>query len=185
MNRILTLLAVGVCLAGCQTTETGRAQNAMKTAMRNEKLLLRVNQLIGTYEVRVERAALEGTDPKQKDQWAIIGSAGVEGYPGKFRASDGTEEKDGVMQETFLLDGTPVKVALEPGTHLVAKVIPELQNTARVVGVYVQVPDSGGVFSMPFDLVCDMGRVYEVYDCSVPTAVTAKVNSSNTDTPLD
>ncbi len=182
MKRAWIILAGILCIvAGCQTTtsDPGGAL-ASATLDRNEKLLLRVDQLVGTYDVTVQRAALNGEDPKQKDQWAIIGSAGVEGYPGKFRATESAEPIGGAALESFLLDGTPVKISQQPGTHLIAKVIPERQNTARVVGVFVQVSSVGKQvesFSVPFDLTCDMGRVYEVYAREIPMTGNANVNS--------
>lgn len=178
MKRAWIILAGLLCItAGCQTTTSAtRDYSASATGDRNEKLLLRVDQLVGVYEVTVQRAAHDGVDPKQKDQWAIIGSADIEGYPGRFRSTEGAKPTAGAAQESFLIDGTPVKISQQPGTHLTAKVLPEHQNTARVVGVFVQVTPVGKhfeTFSIPFDLTCDMGRVYEVYARETPMAVGA------------
>lgn len=169
MFKFFALLGLLACLTGCQTTGTGGSQKQGGAADRTEKLLLRVDQFVGTYEVKVQRAVMTGADPKQRDQWAIVGSSEVEGYPGKFRSSESSAPAENGTKQTFLLDGTSIAVSQEPGTHLIAKVLPVHQNTARVVGVFVHVSPAG-TFSMPFDVHCDMGRVYEVYSRELPVS---------------
>lgn len=173
----IVLAGLTVFTAGCQTTTTGGAAPPVTPVDRSEKLLLRVDQMVGTYSVTVQRAACTGNDPKDKDQWAIVGTGEVDGYPGKFRMTPGGAPEADAGREIFLLDGSPVEVSQEPGTHLVVKVMPELQNTARVVGAYVQVQSVGGYqesFRVPFDLTCNMGRVYEVYSRDVPRQVSSE-----------
>lgn len=179
MSRIwIVMLGLTVLTAGCQTTATGGGTAAGgEHAAHCEKLLLRVDQLVGTYSVTVQRAACTGNNPHKKELWTTIGTGEVDGYPGKFRMSAGGKPEPGAAREIFLLDGSPVEVSQEPGTHLVVKVVPELQNTARVVGAYVQVTPAGGymeTFSVPFDLKCDMGRVYQVYARDLPPPVSAE-----------
>ncbi len=167
-------LIVLLCAAGCQTTQTNgtAAGGDLKSIDRNEKLLLRIEKIVGTYEVVVQRAALKGNDLKEKDQWGIIGSASVSGYPGTFRASEETRPIPNSSRiGTYLLDGTPVKISQESGEHLIVKIIPEMQNTARVVGVFVQVTPIGScydTFSLSFDLSCNLGEVVELYSKEVP-----------------
>jgi len=178
MYKFLSLLGMFAFLVGCQTTETSTAQQREKGFVeRSEKLLLRVDQIVGTYDVKVQRAICDGANPMRRDQWIIIGSSEVEGYPGTFRISEGGVPLEHSVKETFLLDGMPVDISQEPGVHLIAKVLPVHQNTARVVGVFVQVKPSGEhveTFSMPFDIKCDMGKVYEVYSRKMPVGADQK-----------
>lgn len=170
------MLLLLLCAAGCQTTGTGETAVAVppSQAERNEKLLLRIDKIVGTYEVVVQRAALNGQDPKQKEGWDIIGSASTSGYPGTFRFSEGSPSvNDSGRTGTYLLDGEPVTVSHEPGVHLIVKVIPELQNTARVLGVYVQVTQVGDdfeSFTFPFDISCNLGEVLQLYSKVLPVA---------------
>ncbi|MDF7823669.1 hypothetical protein P4B35_06550 [Pontiellaceae bacterium B12227] len=170
------MLLLLLCAAGCQTTGTGESSVAapVRQLDRSEKLLLRIEKIVGTYEVVVQRAALTGNDPKQIEDWAIVGSASASGYPGTFRTSeDAVSVNDSGRTATYLLDGEPVKVSHEPGVHLIVKVIPELQNTARVLGVYVQVTQEGDhleSFSFPIDISCNLGEVLQLYSKELPVA---------------
>ena len=168
------MLLLMVCAAGCQTTGTGESSVAAQSRQvdRNEKLLLRIEKMVGTYEVIVQRAALNGSDPKQKADWAIVGSASASGYPGTFRISEDSESvNDSGRTGTYLLDGEPIRVSHELGVHLMVKVVPELQNTARVIGVYVQVTQVGDcfeTFNLPFDIRCNLGEVLQLYSKELP-----------------
>ena len=52
------MLFLLLCAAGCQITGTGEPSVVAKprSAERNEKLLLRIDKIVGTYEVVVQRA---------------------------------------------------------------------------------------------------------------------------------
>ena len=171
----LLLLAALAGAAGCQTTSTnGPASVAVGAHEKSEKLLLRIDKIVDTYSVNVQRVELQGANPKQTDHWSVAASAEVSGYPGTFRKSDGTIPMAAAVRKgTFLLDGTPVECALDPGVQLVLKVVPELQNTARIVGIFSQTrmtPNGVETFSLPFDVRCDLGKVVVLYQKDLPVS---------------
>jgi len=162
----IAALPVFLLMSGCQTT-TPATINVTRAADQNEKLLMRVDKIVGTYSVSVQRVEHRGMNPKNTSEWDVIGTAEVSCYPGSFRKSDNTAAADTASRkETFLLDGVPVEVALESGVQLVLKVEPKLQNTARIVGVFSQTRRTGAgedTFSLPFDVECDLGAVTILY----------------------
>lgn len=167
--RYLFLLVVAVA-TGCQTTATRApaSSNNLRISGRSEKLLLRADKIVDTYTVSVQRVELVGENRTSTDDWDIIATAEVNGYPGSFRKSDGSKPVASATQTgSFLLDGAKVEVALDPGVQLVLKVEPELQNTAHLVGVFSQTRNIGtGMesFSLPFDIHCDLGKVVVLYE---------------------
>lgn len=164
VSAILVLLGV----SGCQTTASSPVVKTVSRAGdQSEKLLMRVDKIVGTYSVSVQRVEHHGTNPKASGEWDIAGAAEVSCYPGSFRKSDGTAPVDSASRKgTFLLDGITVEVALESGVQLVLKVEPKLENTARIIGVFSQTrPTEAGMetFSLPFDVECDLGAVTVLY----------------------
>ncbi len=170
MFKYLMLFAL-LCCAGCQTTtptiepiDSPRAP----IATNNEKLLLRVESLVGTYDVDVQRAVLRGADRTNKDQWAIAAASRVSGYPNAWRTSDDfPDPASAALKGTYALDGENIEISLDPGARVIAKVLPESRNTARVVGVFVHVvesPTGPRVFDMPFDIKCVVGEVVVAHD---------------------
>ena len=115
-----------------------------------------------------------------------MGSASTSGYPGTFRFSEGSPSgNESDRTGTYLLNGEPVRVSHEPGVHLIVKVVLELQNTACVLGVYVQVSQVGGhfePFSFPFDISCNLGEVLQLYSRERPVASIASARSYGSDT---
>ena len=159
-----------ICVTGCQTTQTAAVVVEPVAIERSERLLLRAEKMVGTYEVRVQRVALVGEDADVIANWEVDGSVAVSGYPGTFRRSEGAVE-DAARVGSYLLAGDWVKVSHEPGVHLVVKVLPELQNTARILGVYVHVTSVGEhfeTFSYPFDVHCNLGDVMLLYSKELP-----------------
>ena len=168
------ILLMLICVSGCQTVSTGSAVEVAQTVSveRRERLLLRTEKMVGTYEVMVQRIALVGESPRVSADWKIEGTVVASGYPGKFRRSeDSLAVADTARIGSYLLAGEVTKISHEPGVHLVVKVIPELQNTARVLGIYVQVTQVGEhfeTFSYPFDVHCNLGEVIQLYSKEIP-----------------
>ena len=171
MFKLLMLFTL-FCCAGCQTTTIEPvepvAASPVAVATNSEKLLLRVETLVGTYDVDVQRAVLHGPDRTRKDQWAIAAAASVSGYPNVWRTSDDfPDPASAAVKGTYLLAGDSIEVSLDPGVRMIAKVVPESRNTARVVGVFVHVKDSSAgptIFDMPFDVKCVLGEVVVAHD---------------------
>lgn len=158
----MTLLCVLLCCVGCQTTTTPESGVAQAEIIRgNGKLLLRVEKIVGTYEVDVQRAVHMGADPAAKDQWKIVASTSVAGYPGGWLVSDGAGDASSAMVKgTYRIGGEEIAVSLDGGTRLMARITPETSNTARVSGVFVHVDAATGKrFATPFDVTCVLGNV--------------------------
>ena len=182
MFKYIALLVL-VIATGCQTTTSPEGvsstkRGSMPGAEKSEKLLLRADKIVDTYSVSVQRVELNGTNPKQTDQWGMVASVEVSGYPNSFRKSEGSTPPDSAQSKgTYLLDGTAVEIALAPGVQLIVKVIPKMQNTARIVGVFTQTratPAGAETFSLPFDVECDLGKVVVLYQKDLALAATVE-----------
>lgn len=168
------IASVMLMCAGCQTTTTGpESVKAGKPAVpASEKLLMRADILIDTYEVTVQHAVLKGADPSDRNQWGIMGSTRVSGYPGSWRSTPGLMElSDDVTKASYFLNGEKVDVAVRPGTHLLTKVLPDSQNSARIVGVFItatMTPAGLDICSMPFDVSATVGQIVVLYQKDAP-----------------
>ena len=185
------MLLLVLCVAGCQTTQLEETPDLSSTTLidQSEKLLIRIDKIVGTYDVVVQRFVFNGDQPDDENEWEILGTARVSGYPGTFRTlEEALPVVEGERKATFLLDETVQEISHEPGVHMIVKVEPELQNTARVVGVYVQVTTVGDAFetfTMPFDIKVNLGDVLQLYSKEVPVAVSVLGTSESELEPED
>ncbi len=181
MLKYMMLLAVLGCV-GCQTTRpVSQEAPYQESARRGEMISVRVEKYVTSYDVEVQRA-VRVKAAGGGDQWNVISAPRVSGYPEKWRFSESAVPPKGhAAKASYLLDGEQLEVSLGPGAHLIAKVIPEKQNTARVVGVFSQTKISGEgleVFSVPFDLSCAFGELSVVYleEIDVDAVISGAVN---------
>lgn len=167
MLKTMMLLAV-LCCAGCQTPQPASEKTPYQDSSRRaEKISVRVEKYVTSYDVEVQRAVRVYSEDGEADHWQVVSAPRVSGYPEKWRATEATVNPSAyAAKASYLLDGEMLEISLEPGAHLIAKVLPEKQNTARVVGVFSQskISDQGmEVFSVPFDLSCTFGELTVVY----------------------
>ncbi|MEA2068764.1 MAG: hypothetical protein U9P12_06150, partial [Verrucomicrobiota bacterium] len=118
--------------------------------------------------VAVQHAIRKKAGNGEVDQWVVVSSPRVSGYPGKWRRTEEPADPIGYRSTaSYLLDGELVGISLLPGVHLVAKVLPESQNTVRVMGVFSRIGAAGhgkNEVSIPFDLICTVGDLNVIYE---------------------
>ena len=166
MLKYMVLAAVACC-AGCQTTQQ-TAGMKLEINSESERLSLRVEKYVNTYDVSVQHAVQKQAGNGGAVQWVVVSSPRVSGYPGKWRRTEESADPVGYRSTaSYLLDGELVGISLRPGVHLVAKVLPESQNTVRVMGVFSRIGASGhgrNGMSIPFDLTCTVGDLNVIYE---------------------
>lgn len=156
-------LLVALCAStGCQTTQTTVAGPRVATEpfSRIEQLSIFVENYLDTYDLVVQRAALE-KDAAGNGDWAIVGAPRVTGYAERWLAKLSDQELSGYASKSlYLLNGEVVELTVRPGIQLMAKVIPQKGNLIRVVGIYSQAEVTAlGLeeFTLPFDTECATG----------------------------
>jgi len=163
------MLITVVCCAGCQTTRpTADTAGMPAGSPRSEKLFLRIEEYVSNYDVEVQRAVLNPAATSREDQWKVVSAPRVSGYPEKWRTTEEADDSDAVSAKTsYLLAGEMVSITLAPGSHLVAKVMPDKQNTARVIGIFSEskeTPLGLEVLTVPFDAYCTIGEFVLIYN---------------------
>lgn len=180
MCRYLVLFAM-LCGAGCQTTEKS-SLNGSVAFNRSERLSVRLNMYLDSYDVEVKRSVLESWANVTNEQWQVVGTSKASGYPEKWRSSSviTTNLVGYTSGASVILDGEQVDVPLEPGVHLEVKVLPETQDIARVIGVFSQVTivdqDLEEVL-IPFDVICTLNEPKVVYQKVVVFDPTSDVDA--------
>ena len=167
MLKYAMLIAI-LCCAGCQTTQTATGSATVQDSpRRSEKLTLRVEKYVTSYDVEVQRSIL--TSPKGSDEqrWTVVSAPRVSGYPNRWKTTESIlNPVEPVATASYLLNGEMVKISRDPGVHLTAKILPERQNTARVIGVFSSTKMTAKgeeVFSVPFDVSCLLGELNVIY----------------------
>ncbi len=163
MLKYIMLLAI-LCGAGCQTTQPlFEGTPAQMSSRRSKKISVRVEKYVGSYDVEVQHA-VQNDD---SEEWDVLSAPRVSGYPEKWRHTLSAIPQDGYkVKASYLLGGEMIDISLEPGAHLIAKVLPLKQNTSRVIGIFSQTKKSKKgleVFSVPFDISCGFGELTVVY----------------------
>lgn len=167
MFKYLLLIAV-LCCFGCQTPHSGVNNDTyVKASVHGEKISVRVEKYASSYDVEVQRAVKVMPIGSLEEEWSVIAAPRVNGYPEKWMHTDAAVKTNGyAAKSSYLLNGEIVEISLEPGVHLIAKVLPIKQNTARVLGVIAQstmASDGLEVISVPFDLVTGFGELNVVH----------------------
>jgi hypothetical protein len=165
------ILVAALCCAGCQSSQIAQSGSSgtsdLAVLPRSEKISVRVEKYVTSYDVEVQRAIRVYSGNGEPDQWNVVSAPRVSGYPEKWRYTEAAINRDGQKSKaSYVLNGELVEISLEPGAHLIAKVLPERQNTARVVGIYSHSRLTGHgmeVFSVPFDISCVLGELNVVY----------------------
>ena len=167
MHRFLLL--IGLCATmGCQTTQTGGTSRRMgaERFSRIEQLSVYVESYLDTYDVVVQRAAME-KDAAGNGEWVVLGSPRVSGYSGRWLAQASGQGGEGyVSKSSYFLDGDVVEVDVHPGVQLAVKIVPQKAGSIRVVGVYSQAQVGGNGWeevNIPFDTTCSTGARIVVY----------------------
>ena len=164
-------LLIALCCVGCQTTQTTtETVTRQDPSLKSEMLSLRVEKYVTSYDVEVQRAVL--TD-SETDQWAVISAPRVSGYPDSWRTTESIlNPVEPAATASYLLNGEMISISLDPGTHLVAKVLPVRQNTARVIGIFSEAKATENgleIFSVPFDISCVLGELNVIYREEIDT----------------
>ena len=167
MFKYLILIAV-LCCAGCQSTPSsvnGGPPSAV--SRRSEKLSLRVEKYATSYDVEVQRAVLTPSSVGGKGEWNVVSAPRVSGYPENWLNNESIIiPVKRSSKAAYLLNGAMVDVSLDPGVHLIAQVLPVMQNTVRVIGVFSEskeTPLGMEVISIPFDITCPFGELNVIY----------------------
>jgi hypothetical protein len=166
LKHLLVLVLLGT--AGCQSGKNTAGRSAAYSFNGNpERLVVWLEKYVDTYDVAVHRAVLTFNGATLKDDWVPVASAVASGYPGAWRKSaEGTDIATDGINIQVMLDGEQIAVPLSRQARVVAKVIPDTENTARVVGVYVQgaQPENGlAELCVPFDIRTGLGKLSVIY----------------------
>ena len=156
MLKYVMLIAV-LCTFGYQTPQSASKDAVFtKASVHDKKISVRVEKYVSSYDVEVQRAVRVQPLNGGAEEWNVIAAPRVNGYPEKWiHTSDAVKTNEYAAKSSYLINGEVVEISLEPGVHLIAKVMPIKQNTARVVGVIAQSTmknDNLDFISVPFDL---------------------------------
>ena len=157
-----------LCCTGCQSTQPSATESRSQGGVvRIEKFSLRVEKYVTSYDVEVQRAVFAPSPESGKSEWTVVSAPRVSGYPEKWRTNESIiNPTEYSSKASYLLNGEMVEVSLEPGVHLIAKVLPVMQNTARVIGIFsesTETPLGMEVISIPFDITCPFGELNVIY----------------------
>lgn len=153
------LLVVLLACAGCQTARHASIPVPRPLAPGGtEQVALRLEKYVDTYDVVVQREVLAQNQGDGSDEWKVVSARLVSGYPEKWRSAPEDVEGKRSPEISFLLNGEMVKTSPSSDSTLVAKVLPQTENTARVLGVFTH-----EAMVVPFDVTCGLGEFVVVY----------------------
>ena len=90
MLKYIMLLAI-LCGVGCQTTQPLPHEASIQvSSRRSEKVSVRFEKYVGSYEVQVQRAVRAD----ESAEWAVISAPRVSGYPEKWRHTPAAIQPD-------------------------------------------------------------------------------------------
>ncbi|MEE9367403.1 MAG: hypothetical protein V3V05_00920 [Pontiella sp.] len=167
MLNYLILIAV-LCCAGCQSTpSSAKGEPSSSVFPRSEKLSLRVEKYATSYNVEVQRAVLTPSSVGGTREWNVVSAPRVSGYPENWLNNESIIiPVKRASKASYLLNGSMVDVSLDPGVHLIAQVLPVMQNKVRVIGIFSEsreTPLGMEVISIPFDIICPFGELNVIY----------------------